>query len=202
MDIYDGLKKLMNSESSNEVEKYKESAISYSEQGFDEQMIQELLEVDGCTREASKKLAFAVTEELPSDYDSGPPRSYEDIKPKVEDSIRNASFESWEKYLSKIGKKYASLLKDIDLYRQRPTQIVADEIHKVLEPVLSNSLLMSKASSGTGTREISERENLERDLFGIWPVYLVDSFNQKIAGEKEVMSKSAQKQGGAPIIFN
>jgi hypothetical protein len=204
MDLYESLKKIKDNDNQNTVDKYKESAISYAEQGFDEQQIEELLQINGCPIDASKEMSKAIQEDLPKDYSNGPPVSYIDIKDKVEESIKNASVEDLSNYILKTSSKGKDILKEIIHYRDNPTRQILAQVHDSLEPVLENSLLMNKTASeikGISDTKLSIKDKLGYKLFGIWPVHLIESYNRKMEAEKKIEKRSGNKKGGAPIIF-
>lgn len=202
MDLYDSLEKNAKEESQDSYNKYKTAAKKYSSQGFDQEMISELLQIDGCPRDTSHRLASDVLDDLPIFYEEGPPISYEDVKEEVEKTILNTPLDELENYFRSHASQYLESLKRIAAVRVCPTQIMLDEIHKELEPLVENIILANKVSTESGNiQKTSSKERIEQKLFGIWPIEYLDEFNKRAASEKELLKKASKKSDKPTIMF-
>jgi len=202
MDLYDSLERQSKEESQEFYEEYKTAAKKYSTQGFNENMVSELLQIDGCPIDISHKLAADTLEELPDYYDEGPPISYQDVKNRVEKTILNVPLDELEDYFRTHAFQYLNSLKRIAAVRVCPTQIMLDELHKELEPFIENIILANRVSIESGNiQRTSSKEEKEKNLFGIWPIEYLDQFNKRTASEKEILKKAGKKSDRPTIMF-
>jgi hypothetical protein len=202
MDLYDSLEKLTKEDNQNSYKKYKTAAKNYIYQGFDQEMISELLQIDGCPRDISHKLASDISNEMPLLYEEGPPISYEDVKTQVEKTILNTPLEDLEEYFRSHAAKYLETLKRIAAVRVCPTQIMINELHKELEPLVENIILSNRVSIESGNlQKTSSKEYIEQKLFGTWSIEDLYNYNKKINSEKEIVKKTSKKSERPNIIF-
>jgi len=111
MDIFESLENIKKSESKAEHDKYIEAAKEYRLQGFVEDQIAELLQIDGCDTEISKELAKLASGDLPDNYDYNVhPEKYSDLKNHIENTVKFASVDKITHYFDKLAdRRYAKL---------------------------------------------------------------------------------------------
>lgn len=202
MDLYDSLEKAKKQGGLDSYNGYREAAKQYSSQGFDQEMISELLQIDGCPRETSHKLASDVLDDLPPYYDEGPPSSYEDVKGYIEKTILETPLEDLEKYFRSYASQNIEILKRIAAIRVCPTQIMLSELHKELEPIVENIIIANKVSIESGNlQKISSKEQAEKDLFGVWSIEYLEDFRKRKASEDNLLKKVSKKSEKPTIVF-
>jgi len=202
MDIYDSFEKINSKNDLNSYNNYREAATKYISQGFDEEMISELLQIDGCPKDISKRLANDVLDDLPPYYEEGPPTSYEDLKGITEKTILSASLDSLENYFKMYSPKNLETLKRIAAVRVCPTNIMLEQIHNELEPLVENIMLSNTASVACGNfQKVSSKEKTEQLFFGVWPIEYITHFNRRKATEKKLLKKVSKKSENPTIIF-
>lgn len=202
MDLYDSLEKNAKEDSQDSYNSYRTAAKKYSSQGFDQEMIAELLQIEECPRDISHRLASDALDELPYSYEEGPPISYEDVRDEVEKTILQVPLDELEDYFRNFASQYLDSLKRIAAVRVCPTQIMLDELHKELEPLVENIILANKVSAESGNiQKISSKEEQEQYLFGVWPIEYLEEFSKKFSSEKELMKKVSKKSDKPTIMF-
>jgi len=194
MDIYQSLEKIKKDENKSEFDKFKNLSIEAAEQGFDENSIQEILIVHGCSNKTAQSLASFSQEDIPEDYSVDvPPESFQDIIDKVEETILAGNIDEIENYFQKYaGAEYSETLNRILLARDRGTQILVSEVVQELEPLIDGIVMMNKiAAKESKVAGMDERERMEMHLWGIWPVNLIqkreniDSIDRRIQKKTE-----------------
>lgn len=202
MDIYDALEKNTREENQEVYNQYKTAAKKYSLQGFDSGMISELLQADGCPVKISHQISSDVLDNLPSDYDNGPPESYEDVKEIVEKTILNTDLDSLENYFRSYASQYLETLKRIAAVRVCPTQIMLNQLHEELEPLIENIMLSNRTALNSGNiQKTSSKEKMEKDLFGLWSIEHIDEFDKKSSSEEKLLKKASRNSEKPTIIF-
>jgi hypothetical protein len=199
MDIYECFEKINNAEKVAGLEKFMKDAEMYSEQGFDEGSISDLLQLSGCKRDLAKKIAYASIYTLPEQYNlSNPPDGFYDVKDKVVNTLENASIETLEKYFNNyVSKKYSGIINRIKLARDNGSKTMFSELADEIKPIISNSIIENRAlaSDVKIASAINEKEKLEQDLFGIWPVHLIQKRANVDKADDKILKRSDIKPG-------
>jgi endo-1,4-beta-mannosidase len=205
MDMKQSINNIDNTNQSQYIDKHRTAAREYACQGLDADLVQELLQVDGCDIETSKKLAGISVESMPDNYIFGdPPTSWydDDIQYKVMDTIKNSSREKLEKYFQNFAdKKYSETINRILLARDNHSEFMFSEVRKELEPLVENLILTARALSDSPDEiKIGEREQLEQELFGVWPAELLKKHarNEKAMNRILLQTKPTDK---LPLII-
>lgn len=194
MDLRDSMDKIKNQDFDNSKKKYIEAAKKYSSQGFDDDVVAELLQIDGCDIDHSKKIASEATSDIPLDYKLGPPISYEDVKETVQKTIVGKDLNTLNEYFENYASNKKEIVNKIAAARTSPSGIMTDQIHDELEPLVANLILANMASVKTkGIFRTSQKEQMEKDLFGVWPTELIDAYNRKKAGDEKIQKKVDKK---------
>jgi len=179
MDIYESLKRKVSQEKQATVEEYSSLAAKYAEQGFDRVTVSELIQVDGCDANLSKKIASAVIDNLPMDYCiESPPTSFSDVKGKVEDLINSPNrIVELESYLAQFAsKEYHEIPEQARNAQASMSKNTGRIVAAALEPLVNDLILSNNALSRDEAFVSSgpdQKESLEQDLFGVWPVSLL-----------------------------
>ena len=199
MDIYDSMKKIKESNNSDSLEKYSKLSIKFAEQGFDEKGISDLLRYEGCSKEESKKLAKSALDEVPYKfYILDPPDCFDDISDQVENGIKKASIEDIEKYFDKHqNKKFENVKNNILIAKSNGSERYFKEAAHSLKPLVEDLIIAGKALSSQERQEdfLDEKEKLEQNIFGVWPVFLIQKRAQIDKADKKLIDKSAVKPG-------
>ena len=197
--IEDSLKKMKKVSNTTEASKYEDKAREYALQGFDFESVEELLYIDGCSEDVARELSVAACSNIPHKYaEYQRPQCYDDVKGHIDRIIVEASGDyikdSLQLYFDKyVSRKYASLASKILLAHDNPSTLFVSEIHNSLKPlvedlIISNNI-MYQDNIKTASSEVDEKERLEYDLFGVWPVYMIKTQKQRIQAEKDIVEK-------------
>lgn len=204
MDLFESMDNMERREKLSEVSKHEGPARKYASQGFDQELIAELLQIDGCSLDISKELATAAVEDLPLEYtDRDCPKIYEDLKDIVEETIlSSASYNTLKEYIEKYAHKtYKDLASRILIAKDNPSRVILDEIHNELRPLVEDRIyennVIAKGSSEVKTAD--KKEELEYKLFGVWPVYLIQKHANKEKIEENLIDSHVRLQ---EIDFN
>jgi len=204
LNIIDGLENLEKKEAKEISDKFIEKAKEFSEQGFEEFSVCELLELEGCPREASKKIAKQACNNLPENFHlENPPKSFEDVSKKVEKTIHTAEKEKLNTYLNKYaGKDYSQTINRILIARDnKESGLIIAELVKEVEPLVTGLILTNLALASEGKEiAIDEKERLEQDLFGVWPVSLIIA-RRKIDKADKTLAKRSKVNPDNGISF-
>lgn len=178
--------------------RYAQLARDYAEQGFEPDSVAELLGIDGCPKDVAKDLAENKVAEIPEDYHVGtPPVSYEDIRATIDETIKRGSLDKLKEYFEQHSdQKLSGIINRILLARDSRTNIMFEEIHKELEPVLDDIVITNKAMSGvftTASNNNSAKEAMEQELFGIWSPSLIQKHAKKEEAERFLMERTKKK---------
>lgn len=193
-DVYDGLIKLKNLQDAKTSEAFEKLAKEYANQGFDKPIVAELLEADGCPRDISKQLAESALEKLPNSYNySDPPETYQDIKETVEKTLASVPEEKLRKYFETItNNKSPDLVNHILMARNNNSSQWGIEVNEKLREITEDIMLTNKtaALSTPLQLDMSEKETLEQELFGIWPAYLIQKKAHNTKAIERLIGKS------------
>jgi len=177
MDLYDSIKELKENENLNEIEKYEKLSSRFAEQGFTQRDVTDLLMAEGCSKDNAKKIAQASMEKLPAEYYINyPPNSFEDIASELTENIKKASLEDVEKYFDIYqNKNFENIKNNIIIAKNDQTKSSYKQAMDALKPLIEDLILAGKALSNDDNRidYMDEKEKMEQDLFGLWPVYLI-----------------------------
>ena len=178
MNVYDSLQKIENTATAKKIEEFSKKAELYADQGCDERSIAELIQIDGCDTDLSKRIANAIVEKYPVMFNiDNPPASYQDVKDNVEKTIKEASVEKLDKYFSKFAnKEMKNIVHKIVEARSMNSpmimrSIISDEIEPYVNGIIATNNALARDEKFAAVRE--EKEVYEQDLFGIWPVDLI-----------------------------
>lgn len=201
MDVFDRYASTLEDGKRREFTKYKSAALEYATQGLNEDMVAELLQVDGCSIDTSHKLATAASENLPDDYLHGdPPKTFEDVSKKVEITLRTASIEDIQKYFEKYASKFSSIIEDIKTARATMLdshyKVVIAQIRPLIDALITNNRADFKMGNITTA---GKKEELEQKLWGVWSPELINKFAQREQSEGRVMSKAAKREKNYPF---
>lgn len=202
--IIDNLENIKEAEKIEEAKKYVNAAKKYAAEGLDEEMVSELLHIDGCSAEVSKNLAKAANSSIPSSYTrEEPPETYADVKSKVEETIRRAATDSeYSQMIKEYFDKYADprhkFLKDAILFaglNESPSIFVLD-LHKDMGPFVDGMIISNAAIANKKQTVASDekREQLEYNLFGVWPAFLIQKHAHRKNVEKDILDKSLKDE--------
>ena len=200
MDIYASLKK----QQREGIEQYGALAEQYAKQGFDVESMAELLQLDGCDTDKSKLIARTAANKLPPGYFLDTvPISFEEVREIVSESIKSASLDRWKLYFGKYaGNKYANTLNRIIVARDKSLKLCVSEIEEEISPLVQDLLLTNKALSSEDkiAGSINDKEALEQELFGVWPVHLIQK-RAEIDKADEKLFKHTEIRPGDNISF-
>lgn len=203
MDLYESLKKQENLVISEQTEKFYKSALLYAEQGFDEESLSELVQVEGCPIPLSKKVASAVINKLPIQYNSdNPPKSFFDVKDIVHNSIKSASIDKLKNYFNKFSDDmFGDIVLKIEQARVMDSKSVYDAIVAEIEPYINGIIVTNEALSNDEkfAANTEEKEIYEQELFGLWPVKSVRKRAQIDKADKLFLKRA--KVPGDTILF-
>lgn len=177
------------------VQKYRLSAEKYAKHAMDKESIMELLQIDGCDTELSKELADMIIKKMPKDFYKGvPPHSFFDVKDKTKDSLENGPIFDIQEYVENSTTDLAvakNIMDNIKIARSERSSKLIQEILNTLEPLLDNSISSKMAMANSGIKiETSRKDELERDLFGVWPVEIIQSYLNNESVRKGIYNKS------------
>jgi hypothetical protein len=177
-----------------EIEKYAKMGQNYAEQGFDKVSIAELLQIDKCDVDLSNKIAECVVDKMPVRYAiDNPPVSFMDVKDQVEETVKTANMDKVESYFKKYAtKKYDDgIVQRIQKARVNNFKTAVAGVVSEIEPMVNDLIVASHimANDKTASAPENEKENLELDLFGVWPTRLI----QKRAGFDKADEKILKK---------
>jgi len=196
-DVYDGLIKLKNMQDAKTSEAFENLAKEYANQGFDQPIVAELLEIDGCKRDMSKQLAESAIEKLPNSYNySDPPETYLDIEETIKTTIASVPEEKLRKYFEILASnKRPDLVNQILMARNNNSSQWIDEVSEELREITEDIMLTNKTAALSTPLQlnISEKETLEQELFGIWPAYLIQKKAHNTKAIERLMEKSKPK---------
>lgn len=203
--ISDSLNEIEKDAQSEEINKFKKVAEDYAQNGFDREMILELLNADGCSKESSQKIANIVLDGLPDNYDEGPPKSFNDIESNFEKAISSVPVEKWEEYFKGLGVKQLSKVPEMVVKaKDAGSSMMKNEIRDMLEPHIEDLIVKnSVVSEEKDPKTASKREELEMELFGVWPVCLMNKYKKRILAEKEISHRTKKRalKRDIPLIF-
>ncbi len=205
MDLYDSLLKQKENELLDEIEKFSVLVDKYASHGFDEDGIVEMLQIDGCSVETSKKLASGAISSLPYKYThETPPESFMDVVKTVKNTILSSSIDDLEKYFKKYAdyNEFKGIINRILLARDSNSDLLVSEVIQELEPLVDDLIITNKALSLDNkiASTVNEKEKTEQKLFGVWPVNLVKERNNIDIGDKKVISRSKISPGNISFI--
>jgi len=197
MDLYESFKKMKDDENCNYIEKHQFSASKYAEMGLEENEIKEILKVEGCDSELSSKLAATAFNKMPENYIFiDPPKSINDVIGTIKNTIKNASKDVLDEYFEKYAsKRYSGVVNRILIARDNFSETFIDEVVSEITPLVDNLIISNSAFSLTKEESSSGRkEELEQELFGVWPVCTIRSHAQKEKGDIKLAKKSKPKE--------
>lgn len=201
MDVFDRYASGLEDEKQAEFNKFKAAALQYTEDGLSEDMVAELLQIDGCSVENSHKLASASTDSLPDDYLHGqPPKTFDDVANKVDHSVRSASLKDLEVYFEKYApKKYSGVIEDIKTARATGLPSHYKEVVAQIRPLVDSLIIKHRTNVQMGRVASSGvKEAYEQGLWGVWAPELIAKFAQKENSEAQVLKKAEKRE----IRFN
>lgn len=194
MDIYERYSDKIDSQERTEFDKFKTSAKDYAEQGFENSTVAELLQIDGCSKKVAQKLSeIQVT---PDDYIYGdPPKGFEDVRKKVEQSVRVANMSDIEKFLTHyINPPKTETIDRIKLARATNLPSHYGEVVSELSPIIDAEIVNSRSDSIVESENKSgEREILAQELWGVWPPDLIRKHAKKENASKAILKKAKKK---------
>lgn len=203
MELPDSMEKQAELQSVELAKKFTPSAEKYASQGFDENSVCDLLQVDGCPAKLAKKIAFASTCDLPYMYaEDVPPASVEDVRDSIKEAILKASKEDLDEYFNKYaGNRYNGIVNRILIARDNEG-IYVSEVIQELEPLVDDLIVTNTAlaSDMKVANSVDDKERLEQKLFGIWPAHLIRERSNIDVGDKKVISKSKVIPGKISLI--
>ena len=199
MDLTDSLLKQQKADESNRIAPFLSSAAKYASQGFDFNSVSEILQVEGCDVETSKKIALSVINELPFKYaEEMPPDSFVDVIDIIKDTIKSASREDLEGYFNKYAdNEFKSIINRILIARDNNSDTLVSEVVQELEPLVDDLIVTNKALSldEKFASTIDEKEKIEQKLFGVWPVHLVRERLAMDKGDLKVLKRAKVDPG-------
>lgn len=191
--ISNSLNSLQKDEEKIEAEKYAANAREYAEQGFDEDQINELLSINGCSASIAGSLAKSAFYNIPSEYNENKkPTCYADVKEIIEKNILSKSEANIRGYFDNHADRTASKVAGrVLLAKSNPTRMFLDEIHKELRPIIEDIIMTNNivASENKEIKKASPKEIVEYELFGIWPVELIQKQARKIEIEEDIINR-------------
>lgn len=199
MDLYDSLEKQQKEAFAEKIDIFTKKATLYVEQGFEEESVAELIQIDGCPPDLSKKIANATMEKYPVMYTvENPPKSFFDIKEKVESTIKTASIDKIATYFKKYSEKdFGDIVQRIEEARQMNSKQIYDDVINEIEPYLSGVIATNNALAKDASfpADLEEREAHEQDLFGVWPVRCVRKKAEIDIADAKLLKRSKIKVG-------
>jgi hypothetical protein len=194
IDLFESLDKLAKNNNTNEFKRFANSAKEYTLQGFDQDQVAELLQIDGCSVDNSMELAVTASSpnELPAMYfENDKPNIYKDVKANVDKTILSGDITKVETYVNKYASKLKYLPSNIVQARDKGAKSYIKEIHEILRPLVEGTIIENNLTANRIERKVSsmlsEKEKLEYELFGIWPVYLIQKQANKIDAEEALI---------------
>ncbi len=192
MDFFDSLEKIAKTDKKFQSKKYIEAAKDYVLQGFAEDNVAELLQLDGCDIEVSKQLAQTAAVGIPLKYfDNERPEVYADVKQDVEKTIFSGNVEAMSEYFRKYaGKPYENIMPRLIMAKDINTNSYINELHEELRPLVEGRIIENNLLASTGIKTsslIGEKEKFEFDLFGVWPIYLIKKQARKMRVEESLI---------------
>lgn len=197
MKISESFNKINNQDKNLVIESFKANAIEYASQGFDEDLVSELLQADGCERDLSKKIAGSAMGEMPEGYThTTPPKSSYDVKSIVEASIRNAEIEDLEKAIS--NKQIIDLIK---MARSAHSEEFFDQALRDVLDIVDGMILDNTALANTDIpiKSVSDQEKAAENTLGTWSANSIRNFIKKEAVKKDVIKRT--RNNDIPIIM-
>ena len=194
IDISDSLNKAKKQANRDESVRFASVAQEYALQGFDEKQVAELLQIDGCSLDVSKDLALSSCHNLPAKYvENENPVTYGDIQNVVEKTLIEGNVDEIQRYFTHhASREFSQVGTRVLVARDNPSRIFIEELHKELRPliegiIIDNQILAKNEKQASS--QLSEKERLELDLFGVWPVYLLQKQARKKMAEEEIYDK-------------
>ena len=148
------------------------------EYGIPPETVEEILYNEACPREEVAKYINESLDRLPPDYIRGkyPPTCFGDIKKKVEKTILTASIEKINNYFEEYTKQsFKDIKTRILLVREDKLDIniVLEELEEYLNGIIIDNEVISNLLDSEVEDFFDEKEEIELNLFGIWPVYFL-----------------------------
>jgi hypothetical protein len=172
---------------------------------MDQKSISELLFIKGCSDEIAEKIAKKKTDSLPENYHTGnPPSSFFDVESKVKETIRSASIKDIETYFEKYaGKEFEGIKNRILIARDNLSESFVSEIVREIEPFVDGLIVENTALSNEEKQDnqIDDKERLEQDLFGIWPVSMIVNKRTINNADKRLIAKCIKMNPDKNISF-
>lgn len=184
-------------ENCNYIEKHQFSASKYAEMGLEENEIKEILKVEGCDSELSSKLAATAFSKMPENYIFiDPPKSINDVVGTIKNTIKNASKDILDEYFEKYAsKRYSGAGNRILIARDNLSESFINEVVAELTPLVDDLIVSNSAYSLTEEASTSGRkEELEQELFGVWPVDTIRGHAKKEKGDIKLAKRSKPKE--------
>lgn len=199
MDLYESMKKIQEKGNQNNIEKYAEMSIKIAEQGFDKKSITDILRSEGCEKEQAKKLALSALDEVPYQfYLLDPPNCFDDLSDQIQERIKKASIEKIEEYFDKYQNKNLDNIKnDIIIAKNNESDNYYKEAMISLRPFIEDLIIAGKSLAGLESKNdyLDHKEKLEQDLFGVWPVFLIQKRAIIDNADKKIINRSDVKPG-------
>ena len=202
MTLADGMNEISKEKRANQINSFMRFAKDYAEQGLEEEMIKELLVLDGCDSCIAKELADSAINNIPEDYVFGePPVSFNDVRERVLSSLKQAPIDKYSSYFEG-KKKYADIKHRILLARDNKSEQLFGEILREISPLVDDLIVQNKAlASSAYSEKTSEVESLEQDLFGVWPVELIKKYAQKEKASLKFVNRKNFKDHKSPFMM-
>lgn len=191
-DLFDSLEKAQGEKEKNEALRFAETAKEYALQGFDEHQVSELLEIDGCSKEVAKNVAISACYDIPNKYASNEkPANYNDVRSVVEHTILNGDIQQISSYVDKFAKRaHSDICSRILMARDNPSRIFIEEVHSEIRPLIEGIIIENNVMAENNKRvasSLNDKERLELDLFGIWPIYYIQKQARKQEAERDIL---------------
>lgn len=201
MDVFDRYASTLEDEKKREFTKYKTAASEYTEQGLNEDMVAELLQIDGCSIDTSHKLATAASENLPDDYLHGdPPKTFEDVSKKVEVTLKSASIEDLQRYFDKYAPKLSRVVEDIKTARATGLDSHYKEVLAQVRPLVDALITNNRTDFRMGRiASVGKKEEMEQKLWGVWSTELISKFSHREQSENRVIAKAEKRERKYPF---
>jgi len=205
MDIYESLEKIKSADIKDEFEKFSGYAKILAANGMDKKYILELLFLKGCSNDVAEKIAKNQTDSLPENFNTEtPPVSFTDVESKVRETIQSASIKDIETYFEKYaGKEFEGIKNRILIARDNSSESLVSEIVREIEPFVDGLIVENTALSNEEKQadQVDDKEILEQNLFGIWPVSMITKKRSIDNADKKLIARCIKMNPDSHISF-
>jgi hypothetical protein len=204
MDLYESLSKKLDEINKDKNEKYIVEAKKIADMGMDKNSIYELLQIKGCSKEDAKKIASSAYESNPDNYATAQaPSNFLDVKDKIKNTILNGSLDTLNDYQTKyMSKNHQNFIDKVKLARDTKSNTITDEILNEIKPFVENLILTNKGLINNKiANKTNEKEEMEKDLFGVWPVNSIKKRIETDKNNERMINMAKKNKPGDNISF-